>query len=150
MSTNTTRAKVVSLKPIGPPPLAPLLPSRARLLDIRDDGMLLVEEPDGRHTECDWLENATTVAQGLAVGDTVLVLPACGDTRAVVLGRVGAYRAPAVLDKLTLETTESLALKCGEASIELRADGKVLVSGQDVLLRAKGTQRIRAGSVAIN
>jgi hypothetical protein len=49
-----------------------------------------------------------------------------------------------------LEATEALTLRCGEASIELRADGSAIVKGEDVLLRAKGTQRIRAGNVAIN
>jgi hypothetical protein len=37
-----------------------------------------------------------------------------------------------------------------ESTVDLRADGKVMVRGEDVLLRAKGTQRIRAGTVAIN
>ena len=41
-------------------------------------------------------------------------------------------------------------LRCGEASLDLRADGKVLLRGDDVLVRAKGTQRIRAGTVSIN
>jgi hypothetical protein len=51
---------------------------------------------------------------------------------------------------MTLTATETLTLKCGEASVNLRADGQVMVKGEDVLLRAKGTQRIRAGNVAIN
>ena len=51
---------------------------------------------------------------------------------------------------MALQASESLSLTCGQASIELRADGKVLIRGDDVLLRAKGTQRIRAGTVSIN
>jgi hypothetical protein len=43
-----------------------------------------------------------------------------------------------------------LSLKCGDASIDLRADGKVMIRGEDVLVRAKGTKRIRAGTVSIN
>ena len=34
--------------------------------------------------------------------------------------------------------------------MELRADGKLLVKGEDVLVKARGTQRIKAGSVNIN
>ena len=51
---------------------------------------------------------------------------------------------------ISIDATNSLSLKCGEASIELRADGKVLIKGEDVTVRAKGTKRIRAGTVSIN
>lgn len=154
MSRRNTSAKVIDLQPAGPAEpaeaLPPLVPSRGCLLDIRDDGVLLVQMPGGELCACDWLENATTAALALAIGDTVLVMPASVDAAAVVLGRVGRYRAPEVQAKLTLEASESLTLKCGEASVDLRADGKVMVRGEDVLLRAKGTQRIRAGTVSIN
>ncbi|CAN5421075.1 hypothetical protein BH11PSE9_BH11PSE9_04260 [soil metagenome] len=63
---------------------------------------------------------------------------------------MGRYNPPAVQAIVTIEANESLTLKCGEASIDLRADGQVMVRGEDVLLRAKGTQRIRAAKVAIN
>jgi hypothetical protein len=67
------------------------------------------------------------------------------------MGVVGPYRAPEPQKRLTLEATEVLTLKCGEVSIDLRAaDGKMMLRGEDVLLRAKGTQRIKAGSVSIN
>ena len=73
-----------------------------------------------------------------------------GSDKAVVLGRIGLYVAPRSEAHLSIEASESLTLKCGAASIDLRADGKVMVRGEDVLLRAKGTQRIRAGTVSIN
>jgi len=150
MSRRNTSAKVIDLQPAEHAAALPLAPSRGRLLEIRDDGVLLVQMPGGEPCACDWLENATTAALALAIGDTVLVMPASGDAAAVVLGRVGRYRAPQVQANLTLEASESLTLKCGEASVDLRADGKVMVRGEDVLLRAKGTQRIRAGNVSIN
>jgi len=86
----------------------------------------------------------------LSIGDSVLVAwPGQGynGCAGVVLGRIGDSTAPA---SLVIEATESLTLKCGDASVDLRADGKVMVRGDDVLIRAKGTQRIRAGNVAIN
>jgi len=83
-------------------------------------------------------------------GDIVLVLPPAGGEPGIVIGRIGRYTPPQPHANLTLEATESLTLKCGEASVDLRADGKVMVRGDDVLIRAKGTQRIRAGNVAIN
>jgi hypothetical protein len=145
MSRKNT-AKVIELQPTE----AAALPLRARLLAIQDDGVLWVQMPDGSECSCDWLESATTAALALAVGDAVLVMPESAGAPAVVLGRVGRYHAPVAPAQLTLEATESLTLKCGEASVDLRADGKVMVRGEDVLLRAKGTQRIRAGTVSIN
>jgi hypothetical protein len=139
-------AQVIDLQPAAPA----ALPLRARLLTIQDDGVLLVQLADGSECACDWLESATTAALALAVGDAVLVMPESAGAPAVVLGRIGRYRAPVTEAHVTLEATESLTLKCGEASVDLRADGKVMVRGEDVLLRAKGTQRIRAGTVSIN
>lgn len=130
--------------------LQPLVQARAALVGICDDGTLQVQFQDGTRCVCDWLETAATASQALAEGDEVLV--ACGSPHftAVVLGRIGRYRAPTVQARLTLEASETLTLKCGEASVDLRADGKVMVRGEDVLLRAKGTQSIRAGNVSIN
>ena len=68
----------------------------------------------------------------------------------VVLGRIASYTAPASPARLTLEATEVLTLKCGDATLDLRADGKAVLKGEDVLIRATGLQRIKAGSVSIN
>ena len=91
--------------------------------------------------------SAATVS--LSAGDQLLALLNVSLDQGVALGRVGRY-LPSASPHVTLEASESLTLKCGEASIDLRADGKVMVRGEDVLLRAKGTQRIRAGTVSIN
>ena len=128
-------------------------PLHADLVALLPDGLLSVRFGDGRECLCDWLEASGPLVPALAPGDHVLVLPPSQDLTGVVLGRVGRYRMPesmAPQAHVTIEAAESLTLKCGEASIDLRADGKVMVRGEDVLLRAKGTQRIRAGTVSIN
>jgi hypothetical protein len=51
---------------------------------------------------------------------------------------------------VVIEATEMLTLKCGESSVALRKDGKTMILGNDVLSRAKRTNRIKGGSVAIN
>lgn len=123
--------------------------SRVRLVAIESDGSLVVEDASGLRFPCDWLDNGQTVQ--LAPGDTLLALAPDAGGRGVVLGRIGPYRQPQPQAHLTLEATESLTLKCGEVSVDMRAaDGKLMLRGEDVLLRAKGTQRIRAGNVAIN
>ena len=98
---------------------------------------------------CDCLE-AHPLSRQLSVGDKVLLAVFDTAVDPIILGRIGNLAAPQVQAKLHIEATESLTLQCGEASVNLRADGKVMVKGEHVLLRAKGTQRIRAGTVAIN
>lgn len=125
-------------------------PEAAELIAIDAEGQLLVSTADGRRYRCAWLETAGTSGVRLARGDLVLaILPGDGHP-GVVLGRIGRYRAPAPEAHVTIEATETLTLKCGASSVDLRADGKLMVRGEDVLLRARGTQRIRAGTVAIN
>lgn len=51
---------------------------------------------------------------------------------------------------LELEGQEEIVLRCGEASITLRRNGKILIRGVQVETRASGTNRIKGGSVQIN
>jgi hypothetical protein len=51
---------------------------------------------------------------------------------------------------IVVEAGDTLTLKCGEASIQITRDGKIVIRGEHILSRAKGTQRIKGGSVAIN
>jgi hypothetical protein len=131
------------------PPSAMASSFSARLATIDDHGALLVQPGAGERLWCDWLEGAP-LPTALVEGDELLVTWPAGRDRPVVIGRIGAYKAPAPTRHLVLEASESLHLKCGDSSIDLRADGKLMVRGDDVLVRAKGTQRIRAGSVSIN
>lgn len=121
---------------------------RVKLTHIADDGTLTVATADGLSFACDWLDNGQGTP--LQCGDEVLTLAPDASGRGIVLGRLGPYRAPAPVAKLTLEATEVLTLKCGDTTLDLRADGKAMLRGEDVLIRARGTQRIRAGTVAIN
>lgn len=49
-----------------------------------------------------------------------------------------------------IEAEHELVLRCGAASITLRADGTVNIRGRDVTSWARRRQRIRGGSVSIN
>jgi translation initiation factor IF-1 len=124
---------------------------RAQLLSIEEYGELRVRLSNGNELACDFLQTSEAPSLRLSPGDAVLVSCASDSPRGVVVGRIGSYRAPALQKQLTIEATEVLTLKCGEVSIDLRAaDGKMMLRGDDVLLRAKGMQRIKAGSVNIN
>ena len=118
---------------------------RGRLLAIDGDGWLRVQVDGHEPWRCLWLEG-----KPLEVGDAVLMLAPAAASPGVVLGRIASYAAPAQPARLTLEATEVLTLKCGDATLDLRADGKAVLKGEDVLIRATGLQRIKAGSVSIN
>ncbi|HLL03346.1 MAG TPA: DUF6484 domain-containing protein [Myxococcaceae bacterium] len=51
---------------------------------------------------------------------------------------------------IEIEGEEEIVLRCGEASITLRRNGKILIRGSYVETRASGTNRIKGGSVQIN
>lgn len=52
--------------------------------------------------------------------------------------------------RLILTGEEEIELRCGEASISLKKNGKLVIRGTYVETRAKGTNRIKGGSVQIN
>jgi hypothetical protein len=52
--------------------------------------------------------------------------------------------------RIVLEGKEEVVLRCGDSSITLRADGKLVIRGAYVETRASGTNRIKGGAVKIN
>lgn len=52
--------------------------------------------------------------------------------------------------RIELEGRDEIVLRCGDASITLRRNGRIAIRGVDVETRAAGTNRIRGGTVDIN
>lgn len=52
--------------------------------------------------------------------------------------------------RLSFEGKEEVELRCGQASITLRADGQVIVMGTRLMSRATGSNKIRGATVLIN
>lgn len=131
---------------------------RGLVVEILSNGQILVGLPDNppRLVRCDWLETELNARTAINIGDHVLVAqPATPDEDGIVLGRIGRYHPPqpnksSAQDCVSLEAVESLTLSCGESSLQLRKDGKLMILGNDLLIRAKRTARIKGGSVAIN
>lgn len=127
----------------------PTMPFAARLVELSAAGSLVVETAAGVRHDCQWLQ-VSVLPAALREGDTVLVLPLPASA-AVVIGRITTYDDhDALPEVIHLAAAQGLSLRCGESSVDLRADGKVMIRGEDVLVRAKGTKRIRAGTVSIN
>lgn len=52
--------------------------------------------------------------------------------------------------RLSFEGREEVVLRCGQASITLRADGQVIVKGTRLMSRASETNKVRGATVLIN
>jgi len=53
-------------------------------------------------------------------------------------------------ERVVLSADREIELRCGKSSLILRADGKVVLRGENVVSSASGPNRIRGGSVQIN
>jgi len=52
--------------------------------------------------------------------------------------------------RVVIEADDEIELKCGQGSITIRKDGKIVVKGTNVLTHATGPNRVRGGSVSLN
>ena len=92
----------------------------------------------------------------LVEGETVLVWCASApEERGVILGSVRPSASTARPDRgpgdeMVLEAKRRLTLKCGDGSITIREDGKILIKGKDLVSHATRMNRIKGGSVQIN
>jgi hypothetical protein len=53
-------------------------------------------------------------------------------------------------DRIVIEGRDEIVLRCGQASITLRRNGRVIVRGTYVETRSEGVNRIKGGTVKIN
>jgi hypothetical protein len=114
-------------------------------------------EVGGRSEVCNTLHRTDAESLRLVVGDAVLVWCDPAGSACVVIGRIGPSHAPPerepgvdVPDELVIEAKKNLTLKCGDGSITIREDGKILIKGKDLVSHAQRLNRIRGGAVSIN
>ncbi|MBS0453297.1 MAG: hypothetical protein JSS14_18550 [Proteobacteria bacterium] len=101
------------------------------------------------------LQDMAPGSEPWAVGQSVLLVFERGDTSLpVIVGRVADVLPQPCLDlrgdTLNFEGREQVVLRCGEASVTLRADGQVIVKGSRLLSRASESNKIRGATVLIN
>ena len=163
--------------PDAPAPAEPDSPAWARvgaeaftghLTGIDDEGRLLFRAEGS-------MDEPIAVAIGVPVADGALVKAARQQSRAMVV-RTGDTPARWVLvglvrerlstqavtarpgqlevamdgETLRLTAERDIVLKCGEASLTLRKDGKIVLSGTNVLTASRGPNRIKGASIALN
>lgn len=53
-------------------------------------------------------------------------------------------------DELVLTARNRIVLQCGQSSITLHANGKVVIRGEYILSAAEGTNRLAGGHIELN
>lgn len=53
-------------------------------------------------------------------------------------------------EKIVLNAEREIILRCGDGSITLRADGKIVIKGNHLLNRSRNTNKIKGATVQIN
>lgn len=154
--------------------------TRSVVRTVDGNGTIVVAcAENGESVRCTLLQSVEGHLLQLNPGDLVLVWLGTTDAGdGVVLGRIGTSLSRIVEqgtvnpqssdktlreqlpskfdadnkipDELIIEARQCLTLKCGEGSITLREDGKMLIKGKDLVSRATRMNRVKGGAVAIN
>jgi hypothetical protein len=137
----------------------------ATVCDVVDDHIVVVSlrQDPSRSLRCTLLHQIGTAAKTIALGQSVLVWIDHAGSGGVILGALGtrpetrssqAHTPNAtegdMPEELLIEARESLTLRVGDGSITIRADGKILIKGKELVSHAKNVNRIKGGAVAIN
>lgn len=59
-------------------------------------------------------------------------------------------RASIDMQDITLKATKTITLQCGDSSISLHKDGKIIIRGKKIISRASKTNSIKGAKVNIN
>ena len=107
--------------------------------------------PTGARTTVALDENTAARAIETRQG-VVLVLERDQEALPIIVGLLQPTSVSAEVDgrRVELEAKDEIVLRCGDASITLRRNGRVVIRGTYVETKAAGTNRIKGGSVQIN
>jgi hypothetical protein len=139
-----------------------------RLTGVTSDGTPVVDFPGNDGDPVPARSTVTILTEATtSLPEVLLAFPAGPDRTPVIVGVIQAQpitpipkigrlepRSPFEVStdgrRLVLTAYSELHLVCGESSITLRRDGKVIIRGAHLLSRATVTNRIQGGSVQIN
>ncbi len=116
------------------------------------------------------LEHVLARSGGLdaLIGEQVLLVAVGGNRRQLVvcgvIARARAARPNQVAEaasappqtaridgrRVVLEAADEIVLQCGQGSLTLTADGRIVIKGVDIVSRARRTNKIKGGTVNIN
>jgi hypothetical protein len=131
-----------------------VIASKLTVLCGRVGDRLLVEDPERGIIEARTTVRLTHKALAAAIeARRQAVVVMCGEL-AVVTGLLEPLPSHSVSEceqeELVLNSPKGVLLRCGEASIQLTPDGRVLVRGKDVLTRARRRNHVVGAAVRLN
>lgn len=161
-STRETDDLFALIEPAAPPSFS--TPLVGTLASGSADSTLLVDFP-GNPFAGPVPARCTVGVDALEPGGAVLLVFERGDPRHPIA--IGALRTPAatcvpgVTDdaepevridgrRLVFAADQEIELRCGESSLTLRRDGKVVIRGRELLSRSSGRNKIKGAAVHIN
>ncbi len=133
---------------------------QARIINIGNDGKLLVKtDSHGMKIACDFLKTSAGPLPRLYLGTPVLCI--ADENKGYVLGVIQPYLAPKDQDdqkdekkqdpaELNLKAKNSIELTCGESTLSMNKNGKIVLRGTDITTRAYGPNKIKGASVLLN
>jgi hypothetical protein len=72
----------------------------------------------------------------------------------IVIGLMHAHFSSVEIEKdgsvQEISAQKELSLRCGKASILLREDGKIVIKGEEILSRARRTNKVKGGTIQLN
>ncbi len=128
-------------------------PQTARYLDTVDVKKIIGKESIGREVVISLIDNDPTqpmimgvVANPIEEMVNMEITPENTET--------SQSKSPAEIvrddENITITAKNQITLKCGQGSITIQKDGKIVVKGTNLISRSSGLNRIKGGSVGIN
>jgi hypothetical protein len=125
------------------------------LVGFTEDGLLRVDVSAGT-SEVPIVARSCVVVTVRDVGKNVVLIRFAANAELIAIGVIQpnnaspAFEVTANDENVTVLAKERITLKCGDASVTLQRDGKIVIRGKHVISQAAGVNRIRGGSVELN
>ena len=117
------------------------------LVGFDEEGNPLVDYPGNTASSALPSRSTVVLTQKDSGRDAALLFDGGDPARPVIVGLL----QPAVnFRRIEIEGQDEVVIQCGEASITLRRNGRVIIRGTYVESRSRGTNRIKSGVVLIN
>ena len=137
-----------------------------RIHRIAEDGSILVLISSSSQHPCQ-AGTIVPVGPGDVGREVVLAFTPERKDRPVILGMVAEHSRPKTQARIDLERSDvrdlridgqfihfkaadEILLECGQGSIRLRRDGKIIIKGLQIISRSKGVNKIKGAAVSIN
>ncbi|WP_341675039.1 DUF6484 domain-containing protein [Niveibacterium sp. SC-1] len=140
---------------------ATIQPRAGWIAEVTRDGEVRVDYPGNRHgvlaaRSIVDIPSASAAPAGSPT-EVLLCFEAGDPQRPIIMGILRAARIaePASQtaytgEQLSFTAGQEMSLRCGDSSITLTADGRIVIKGRQLVSRASETNKIRGASVAIN